>query len=200
MSDRLLILRAEDFRIEAKEVRAGPYSYMKGHPPFLTASTRALAMNFGISKIRRERTRFLEEPSRPYIFSVDEVVDITPDGLDLTTPTPGLRVMCAHASMLENGLWIFADGIPVVEGVRAYNQAYSQEPVNLVVACQEEWVDPMSVDVSPFRSDEGVMSVYAGTANAGFGLTDSGIVVCFIKVAQFPDMRPYLASLPTFKP
>lgn len=199
MSDKLLTLRAEDFRIEPQEVRVGPYSYMKGHPPFLTSMFSRAVMNFGVSSIRGEKIRFFEAPHRPYIFKVDEIVNATPDGLFETTPTPNLRVMDAHASMLENGLWIFADGIPVVEGVREYNQAFPQERVNLVVACREERVDPMSMDVSPFSSNEGVMSVYAGPASASFGLTESGKVLGIIKVAQFPDMRSYLAGLPTFK-
>ncbi len=199
MSDRLFTLNPEDFRIEPQEVRVGPYSYMKGHPPFLTAGPGRVAADFIISKIRGVKTRFFEAPNRPYIFRVDEVVNVTPTGLLETTPTPNLVVMDGHANVLSNGLWLFADGVPVVEGVRAYNQAYPQERVNLVVACQGGQVGPMSVDISPFSPDEGVMSVYAGPAHAGFGLTDSGKVVCFIKVAEFPDMCAYLAELPTFK-
>lgn len=199
MSDKLLTLRAEDFRIEPQEVRVGPYSYMKGHPPFLTTLHKRVGIDLVVSAARGERLRTFDAPTRPHIFTVDAIADLTPDGLLETTPTPGLRVMGGHARMYANGLWLFADGIPVVEGVRAWNQANPQERVSLVAACQDARVAPDSIDISPFRPDESIMAVYAGRADVAFGLTDSGKVLGIIKVAQFPDMRRYLASLPTFK-
>lgn len=198
MSDKLLTFRAEDFRIEPQEVRVGTCSYMKGQPPFEKGSRRIL--NPALSKLRNQRVRLFEVPSRPYIFSVGEIANLTAEGIFQTTPTPDLIVMCAHASKLTNGLWIFADGIPVVEGVRTWNQAHPQEMVNLVVACQEATNDPTSIDFAPFAPAEEVMSVYAGPANAAFGLTDTGRVLGIVKVDQIVGLGAYLARLPTFTP
>lgn len=199
MSDEPIILSPEDFRIQPHEVKIGPYSYMKGHPPFLRTGI-GMMLNYGFSVIRGgEKIKFFEIPRRPYIFKVNELVNATPDGLFETTLTPNLRAIFAHASMHENGLWVFASGVPVVAGVEAWNNAYPQEPVNLVIACQSERIDPASVDIAPFSHKKGVMSVYAGLVNAGFGLTESGEVVGVIKFEQFPDLPAYLADLPTFE-
>lgn len=193
-----LTLGAEDYRKIPQEVRIGSFSYMEGHPEF-DQGVKPRLVAAALARFRKEPVRLFSVPYRPYVFRVDALVHTgNAAGLVETTPTPNLYVMDGHATRYSNEVWFFADGIPVVEGVRAWNQEFPEKRIGLVMACLDEAIDSTRVDFAPFDVADAVMSVYAGPAQGGFGLTDDGQTLGFMNFDQFPELPKYVSNLPTF--
>ena len=148
--------------------------------------------------INREGFRAFGVPDKPYVFRVDEVVALGGvSDLRESTPIPNFWVVDGHASK-RNGIWAFANGTPVVEGVHAWNLDSPNSRVSLVVACSDVPTSPQSIDFAPFEPSESIYSVWGGDASAIFGLNSSGRVVGYLPFYQYPRFNNFISRFPTF--